>query len=175
MRLKDKLNRLTPHPGYNGPAIPIITAISAAASVVGTLKQMSSAKKAQKLEKQRAEGSQRQMQVEAEQSRRKALRERMIAQGQTLNQGANSGVGLAGTSGVQGALSSIGSQSATNMGNINLREGSAISMAGVQTDINKASNQAAQWGQVASLGMNVLGNANQIGGAVDSIFKKKTG
>ena len=174
MRLKDKLNRLTPHPGYNGPALAAISAIGAIASVVGTVKQMSAAKKAQKLEQKRAEGSQRQMQVEAEQTRRRSLRERMIAQGQVLNQGANSGVGLQGTSGVQGALASIGSQSATNTGNINLREGSAISMANVQTDIGKASNQANQWGQVASLGMNVLGNANQIGSTVDSIFKKKT-
>lgn len=170
MRLKDKLNRLTPHPGYNEPTT-IALAIGGILATTSTIKQTQAAKKAEKLEKKRAEGAQRQSQVEAEQARRRVLRERMIAQGQTLNQGANAGVGLGGTSGVQGALSSIGSQSATNVGNINIREGSAISMAGVQTDINKASNQANQWGQLASLGMNVLGNANQIGTSVKSIFK----
>jgi hypothetical protein len=168
MRIKDRLNRLTPHPGYNGPALGVITAIAGAVSVLGTIKQMGAAKKAAKQEKKRVEGAQRQTQVEAEQARRRGLRERMIAQGQVISQGANAGVGIAGTSGVQGAISSVGSQFATNVGNINVREGSAISMANTQSNINQSLNQANQWGQISSLGMNVMQNAPQIA----SIFKK---
>lgn len=148
-----------------------VLAIGAVVSAVGTIKQMSEAKKASKLEKKRAEGAQRQTQVEAEQTRRRSLRERMIAQGQVLNQGANAGVGLGGTSGVQGALSSVGSQFATNVGNINVREGSAISMANTQTNINEATNKANQWGQITSLGMSAMSNAPTIGTGIKSIFK----
>lgn len=148
-------------------------AIGAIVGAIGTIKQMQSAKKAEKAEKKRAEGAQRQMQVEAEQTRRRAIRERFIQQGQVVTQGANSGVGLGGTSGVQGALSSIGSQSATNVGNINVREGSAISMANVQSDINKNMYEANQWGQVSSLGLNVVNNSSAIGSTFNSIFKTK--
>lgn len=148
-------------------------AIGAIIGTVGTIKQMQAAKKAEKAEKKRTEGAQRQVQVEAEQTRRRALRERFIQQGQVMAQGANAGVGLTGTSGVQGALSSIGSQSATNVGNINVREGSAISMANVQSDINQNINRANQWGQVASLGLNVVNNSSTIGSTFNSIFKTK--
>ena len=146
-------------------------AIGAIVGAVGTIKQMQAAKKAEKAEKKRTEGAQRQVQVEAEQTRRRALRERFIQQGQVLAQGANSGVGIGGTSGVQGALSSIGAQSATNVGNINVREGSAISMANVQSDINQNINRANQWGQVSSLGLNIVNNSDKIGTTFKSIFK----
>ena len=143
-------------------------AIGAIMSVVGTVNQMSSAKKAEKLEKKKAQGAERMATVDAERARRSAIREKMIAQGQVTAQGAGQGFGLGGTSGVQGALGSISSQANTNIGNVNRNLGSAISMARVGTQINEAQNQGAQWGQVTSLGMNVMGNAQQIG----SIFKK---
>ena len=148
-----------------------VLAVGAVIGAFSSIKQMGAAKKAAKQEKKRAEGAQRQTQVEAEQARRRSLRERMIAQGQVLNQGANSGVGLGGTSGVQGALSSVGSQFATNVGNINVREGSAISMANTQTNINEATNKANQWGQITSLGMSAMSNASAIGQGYNSIFK----
>ena len=148
-----------------------VLAVGAVIGAFSSIKQMGAAKKAAKQEKKRAEGAQRQTQVEAEQARRRSLRERMIAQGQVVSQGANAGVGIAGTSGVQGALSSVGSQFATNVGNINVREGSAISMANTQSDINQSLNQANQWGQISSLGMSLMSNSQQIGNTANSIFK----
>lgn len=143
-------------------------AIGAIMSVVGTVSQMSSAKKAEKLEKKKAQGAERVATVDAERARRSAIREKMIAQGQVTAQGAGQGFGLGGTSGVTGALASIGSQTNTNVGNVNRNLGTAVSMARVGTQISEAQNQGAQWGQITSLGMNVMQNSQQIG----SIFKK---
>lgn len=150
-----------------------VVAIGAVVGALGTIKQMSAQKKAAKAEKKRAEGAQRQTNVEAEQARRRALRERLIAQGQVVNAGANSGVGLGGTSGVQGAVASVGSQFATNVGNINMQEGSAISMARASSNVNENLNRASQWGQIASLGGSVISNAQPIADFGKSIFKIK--
>jgi hypothetical protein len=149
-----------------------VMAIGAVIGAFGTIKSMGAQKKAAKLEKRRAEGAQRQTNVEAEQTRRRALRERMVAQGQVMNQGANSGVGLGGTSGFQGAMSSLGSQFATNVGNINQSEGSSIAMANTQSSIIQNSNRAEQWNKVASFGGTLMSNAEGIEKTGRSIFNK---
>jgi hypothetical protein len=150
-----------------------VMAIGAVVGALGTVKQMQSQKKAAKAEKKRSEGAKRQTNVEAEQARRRTLRERMIAQGQVINQGANSGVGLGGTSGFQGAMSSLGSQSATNMAEINRTEGSSIAMANTQSSIIQNTNRAEQWGKVASFGGTVMSNSESIANTGKSIFKIK--
>jgi hypothetical protein len=149
-----------------------IAAIGLVVGLVGTSKQMKAQKKAAQLEQKRAEGAQRQTNVEAEQARRKALRERMIAQGQVANQGANSGVGLGGTSGFQGAMSSISSQFSSNISDINRSEGSSIAMANVQSNINQSMNKADQWSKISSFGGTLMSNAESIEKAGRSIFNK---
>ena len=166
MRMRERLNSVVKHPGYNEPA-SIALALGAIVSTVSVVQQRGAAKKAEKLEKKKAQGAERVATVDAERARRSAIREKMIAQGQVTAQGAGQGFGLGGTSGVQGALGSIGSQTNTNVSNVNRNLGTAVSMARVGTQINEAQNQGAQWGQITSLGMNVMGNSQQIG----SIFK----
>ena len=150
-----------------------IMVIGAIIGAVGTVKQMKAQKKAAALEQKRAEGAQRQTNVEAEQSRRKVLRERMIAQGQVVNQGANSGVGLQGTSGFQGAMSSISSQFSSNISDINRSEGSSIAMANAQSNINQTMNKADQWNKISSFGETLMDNSERIGNTAKSIFKMK--
>lgn len=147
--------------------------LGAVVGALGTVKQMQAQKKAAKQEKKKAEGAKRQTNVEAEQTRRRTLRERMIAQGQVMNQAANSGVGLGGTSGFQGAMSSLGSQSATNVAEVNRTEGSSIAMANAQSKIVQSMNRAEQWGKVASFGGSVMSNASSIADGGKSIFKIK--
>jgi hypothetical protein len=149
-----------------------IMVIGAVIGAVGTVKQAKAQKKAAQLEQKRAEGAQRQTNVEAEQARRKALRERMIAQGQVANQGANSGVGLGGTSGFQGAMSSISSQFNSNISDINRSEGSSIAMANAQSNINQSMNKADQWSRISSFGGTLMNNAERIENAGRSIFNK---
>ena len=166
MRMRDRLNSVVRHPGYNEPTT-IALALGGILSVTSAVQQSNAAKKAEKLEKEKSKGAERQGQVEAERARRAAIRDKMIAQGQVQAQGANQGFGGVGTSGISGAIGSIGSQTASNIGTINRRQGEAVAMAGIQSDIYSAQNQGAQWGQIGSLGMNIMNNSQQIG----SIFK----
>jgi hypothetical protein len=155
-----------------------VLAIGAILGAVGTVTQVVSAKKAAKAQKQaaqresvRAEGAKRQTNVEAEQTRRRTLRERMIAQGQIANQGAVSGIGLGGTSGFQGATSSISSQFNSNIADINRSEGSSISMANAQSNINQSMNRAEQWNTISSFGKTLSDNSAGFAKSVQSIFK----
>ena len=148
-------------------------AIGAIVSAVGTIKQMKQAKKAEKLEKKRTEGAIRQGEVEAESSRRRSVRQSMISAGAVTAQGAGQGFGLQGTSGVTGALASIGSQNNTNISNVNQAQGSAVAFGRIGTKINEAQNSSQQWGQISSLGMTVMSNSEALGSKTKSIFKMK--
>lgn len=148
-----------------------ISVVGAIVGIAGAFKERSSMKKAEKAEKRRAEGVRRQTQVEAERARRQAFRERMIAQGQTVGAAANAGFGMSGTSGFQGAVSSIGSQFATNVSNINREEGSAISLAKAQESVISNTNKANQWNKVSSLGFSTMANSESIANGFTSIFK----
>jgi hypothetical protein len=148
-------------------------AIGAVISAVGTIKQMKQAKKAEKLEKKRAKGAIRQGEVEAESARRRSVRQSMIAAGTVTAQGAGQGFGLQGTSGVTGSLASIASQNNTNINQINQAQGSAVAFGRINTKINEAQNSSQQWGQIGSLGMTLMTNADSLGKSANSIFKTK--
>jgi hypothetical protein len=168
----------------------VVAAISAVTSIVSAIGGASAAKKEAKkaarleqqreaLEARRVEGSKRQQSVEAEATRRKNIRQKFIAQGETLASGAGQGFGLGGTSGVQGNLASISSQANTAIGATNRNMGANEAMADVGSEINRFGNRIAgvqssssvpMWQSLGSLGNAGLSNASQIG----SIFKTFT-
>lgn len=89
------------------PAAAIITAVAAVYSASEQRKAGKEARKAAKMERRIAE-------AENVRSRRQAIRERVIQAARLENQAA--GTGSAQSSGVQGGIASLGSQTAANIG-----------------------------------------------------------
>lgn len=103
---------------------------------------------------------QRMASADAAKARLEQVREARIRRAQIVASGANTGLGSS-TSGVAGAISSISSQAAANIGSINQAEGFAQQISYYNQQAADARTDAANaqaWGQV---GMQVAGMAVQ--------------
>lgn len=89
------------------PVVAVITAVAAVYSANEQRKAGKEARKAAKMERRIAE-------AENVRSRREAIRERLIQAARLENQAATSGT--SDSSGVQGGIASLGSQTASNIG-----------------------------------------------------------
>ena len=112
------------------------------------------AEEARKLEQSRA----RQSAVEARQRRLATIREQRIRTGQVTALTGSSGLGLPGTSGYTGAVGSLSTQAAANIGQINqaqsfAQEQSGYSMAAAQAASRgvQAGVQSQQWQSMGTL------------------------
>lgn len=152
-----------------------VAAIGLALSAVSTIQQMEASDEAAEaagqqadLAKKAEEARARQSEMEAQRERIKQAREARIRRAQVVSSTGNEGLGFGGTSGNVGAVSSLDSQFASNIGYINQREGFAneisgynIASADAGSDLFSAQANAQRWQQIGNLG--------------DSIFQAKGG
>ena len=118
----------------------VLSAISAAATVVGTMSQISAQKK-------QAAAQRQQQQVIARRSQRQAVREAQIIRAQNLAQAG--ALGFAGGSGFAGIGSSLSSQLGSNVG-------TATQLSGLSNRISMQGEKAATAGAIAGLGLTAL-------------------
>lgn len=114
-----------------------LLAVSTAATVVGTVKSVNAAKKADKLQR-------KQQNLERQRQTRAAIREAQLKRAQAISSANASGAGFG--SGIQGGISSLGSQFGGTLGY-------ASQMSGLSSQIGMATNQANTWGSIADMGM----------------------
>ena len=137
-------------------------AVKAVTKVVGSITGANAAAKAQKKEAQEQARiareqealKQRQSQVEAQRERIKSQREARIRRAEIVSSSGAAGLGLAGTSGVVGGVSSITSQNATNQSAINTSQQFASEMGALNTQFSdsvvRASTAQAEYQRTAS-------------------------
>lgn len=133
-----------------------------------------------KFESQRAEAARqleqsraRQSAVEARQRRLATIREQRIRTGQVVAMTGSSGLGLPGTSGYTGAVGSLSTQAAANIGQINQAQGFAQEQSGYSIAAGQAASRGFQAGVQAQQWQNIGTMAGGFGTQFKNIFDIK--
>jgi len=159
MNMRDRLGiglvgNCQPAEGYNKSVFKAVTGFFTGGE------EAKYAKEAQRLAAEQERARQRMQEVEAERERKKALRESIIRRGEVTASAAGAGVGMAGTSPIAGGLSSITSQTASNIANITRgEEGSKVlgnlgtQIASAQNKMQQAARKSAAVGSIFSLAL----------------------
>ena len=132
-----------------------IAAISAVATVAGTVMSYQSAQEQASAQKKAEQARQRAAQEEAMQSRINEARKMRRAAAEARQAGVNMGFG-AGTSMVTGAAGSAISQGANNIGRINVQEGFASLASKYYQQAADAGASAAGWQSLSNLGSSIF-------------------
>lgn len=132
-----------------GPALPIITAVSAVAGVATGIKAAREQQKGVEIQRQQAL-------AQANRQRRQAIRQNLIARSQLQNQAVAAGV--AGGSGIAGGLSSATSQFGANLGYSGMQQGLQNRLFQAQSAQARAAGLSQAFGAVSSLGFKMLAN-----------------
>jgi len=140
---------------------PVAAVIGAVVGAVGTVMQVSAARKAAKAQQRMADLQERQQQIATRRSRRQAIRQAQIVRAQAISAGANYG-GLQG-SGLAGGLSSLGSQVGAELGFSTQMSGISSDINAAQKDFLKAQQQGSMWGAIGGLGFSVFRQAGGFG------------
>lgn len=158
--------------------------VGAVIGVASLAQQRKAQKAAEKAAKQKAANQQgvvevkkQQNDVSARQDRIKQAREARIRRARIIAATGNEGLGFNGTSGSVGGTSSVSSQAANNIGNINQDVGFAnrISVfnqgaADAQGSYNSAQASNAQWQSIGNVGSSIF----EAGGGWQTIFGGNT-
>ena len=111
-----------------------------------------------------------------ERQRLSTIRQARIEQGNIVAQTGGSGLGVSGTSSFTGSVGAIGTQTAANLGAINVAQSTGDAITGFNkaaaaagTRAANYSGQAQGWSQVASLGGSIFDNADKISNLVGKI------
>lgn len=153
---------------FAAPFIPgagVLSAISLGAEIFSGIQQRRYASKAAdaaqqqfELSKEKAAQESRYQEVLAQRQRTQTLREGLIRRGAVVASTGGAGLGMAGTSSFTGAVGSLGTQTATGIGNINVAESTGQTLTGINTQIGEAASQqfTAQsqqqgWQQIGSM------------------------
>lgn len=128
-------------------ALPVISAIGAATSVVGTIQSYRQGRKASKAQEQQQELSDRR-------ERMQAIRQAQIQRASSVMSAVGSG--SAESSGAAGGIGAISSQLGTQMGY-------GSQMTALSKDIGAASSRQSMWGGMANLGMTAFNAAGGFG------------
>lgn len=136
------------------PAIPVIMAVGAAAATVGAIGSIYQGRQASKAAAKAAEAEKRRAELENVRAARQAVRQARIAQATVINQGANTGT--LNSSGVQGGVASIGSQSAGNLSYMMDIAKENTSIYNATADSARASANANIFGQIGSFGQTIF-------------------
>lgn len=169
--------------GKLGLAAKTLTA-SKALSIAGlglqaasAIQQRKYAGRQAKFESQRAEAARqleesrrRQSDVAARQQRLAAIREQRIRTGQITAATGGAQLGLAGTSGFTGAVGSLSTQAAANIGQINVAQGFAREQSGYSQQAASAASQGALAGAQAQGWSQMFSLATNMGGASKNLF-----
>lgn len=153
---------------FAAPFIPgagVLSAIGLGAEIFSGIQQRRYASKAAdaaqqqfELSKEKAAQESRYQEVLAQRQRTQTLREGLIRRGAVVASTGGAGLGMAGTSSFTGAVGSLGTQTATGIGNINVAESTGQTLTGINTQIGEAASQqfTAQsqqqgWQQIGSM------------------------
>ena len=153
---------------FAAPLIPgagVLSAIGLGAEMFSGIQQRRYASKAAdaaqqqfELSKEKAAQESRYQEVLAQRQRTQTLREGLIRRGAVVASTGGAGLGMAGTSSFTGAVGSLGTQTATGIGNINVAESTGQTLTGINTQIGEAASQqfTAQsqqqgWQQIGSM------------------------
>lgn len=124
---------------------PVIAAVSAVATVGGTVMAYRQQKKA-------SEAQRKQQQLATDRSNRESIREAQLRRAMAV--ASASSMGALGGSALAGGLGSLGSQLGSGLG-------FSSQMSGLSRNIEKYSSKAQTWGAIASMGGTVF---NAVGG-----------
>lgn len=140
-----------------------------AVSVVSAGASYSQQKKAAKEQKKAQEAEKRASSVEAARARMEQIREARIRAARIKAQAGAEGTGMV-SSGIAGALSSIGSQTGANIGAINVQQGFANEATAALQRAASAQSKAATWQQIGQVSGSIFSDL----GGFTSIFGGNT-
>ena len=147
------------HPGYNEPVSTFLatygSTIAAGATVVGTVKSIEASREQAAAQRKAQEAQGRAAEVTAHRERIAAVREARIRAGELMSGAGNAGVGFE-SSGVTGALGSIGSQLGSNIGYQNTMTGFAQAAGQANIQAANAASSAATWQAIGGLSNKIL-------------------
>lgn len=145
--------------------------------VASGIQQRKYASQQAKFESQRAEAARkaeesraRQSEVQARQARLAAIREQRIRTGQIVAATGSAGLGMAGTSGFTGAVGSLSTQAAANIGQINVAQGFAAEQSAYNQQAATAASKGALAGAQAQGWSNMFTLASNMGGVGKNLF-----
>ena len=150
-------------------AATIIGGIGLAASVAGTALQYQGQQKQAKASRRAEALRAQQMRLESTRKRREQIRQMLISQGVISNNAANSGVGQ-NSSGVQGGIAAVGSNTAFNATGVDQSESIGEGLFQANSDIASAGSQIALGQGVSSFGGQLTSNSQAGGRVVESLF-----
>lgn len=109
------------HPRYQNPVASILGGLSKGLEVKAATEQAKATKQAAAAQREATAAQGRSASVEAQKARIQQVREARIRRAQVLSAGTSAGLGT-GTSGIGGAVGSISTQMAENIGTINQQQ-----------------------------------------------------
>lgn len=155
------------------PVAVIGAVISAGATVYSANKQAKATKQAAAAQREATQAQSRSASVQAARDRMKQIREARIRAGAIAGSAGAAGVGQT-SSGVAGSIASIGSQTASNIGQINVTQGFAeIASTALQRSADKQV-EAQKWQMIGQTAGKITGSLFQQGGGWTSIFGGNT-
>ena len=136
----------------------IATAVIGAAATVYSSQQQSKAAKAQAAAQRDATAAQGRMSsADAARERIKQAREARVRRAQIVSAGSNAGLGTGGgTSGISGAVGSVSSQMASNIGTINQTEGFAAEISAANQRGADAQTDMMKWQAWGNVGQTIF-------------------
>ncbi len=151
------------------PAAIVVAAVSAGATIYSANKQAQATKQAAAAQREATAAQGRSASVEAQKARIAQVREARIRRAQVISAGTNTGLG-AGTSGIGGAVGSISTQMAENIGTINQQQTFAQQTSdALQLSTNKQV-EAQKWQMIGQFSKSIFDSA----GGFTTIFGGNT-
>jgi len=132
--------------------------ISGAATLYSGSKQASAAKKQAAAQNDANKANQRAASASAARERIQAVRAARMATGKISNTGGGMGMGQE-SSGIAGAISSIGSQTGSNIANINVQEGFAEMASQANQRGADAQSDMMKWQAIGNVGQTIFSQA----------------
>lgn len=133
----------------------IVAGISAAATVYSANRQSKAAKQQAAAQREATAAQGRAANVEAQRARIQQVREARIRRAQVISAGTEGGLGT-GTSGMGGAVGSISSQAASNIGTINQQQTFAEQTSAALQQATDYGVKAQQWQMIGSFSKSIF-------------------
>jgi hypothetical protein len=147
----------------------VVAAVGAASTVYSAQQQSKAAKNAANAQREATAAQGRSASVEAQRARIAQIREARIRRAQVLSSGTNSGLGF-GTSGLGGAVGSISTQMAENIGTINQQQTFAQETSAALQKATDYNVEAQKWQMIGQFSKSIFDNA----GGFTTIFGGNT-
>jgi len=129
--------------------------IGAAATVYSGVQQSSAAKDQAAAQREANNANQRAASASAARERIQAVRQARMAMGKISNTGGGMGMGQE-SSGIAGSIASIGSQTGSNIANINVQEGFAEMASQANQRAADAQSEIMKWQAIGNIGQTIF-------------------